>query len=73
VNLWFEKPAPRKTFRSRKGGSVTGALSELGLGLGWAVSAAMLAAQTVWVLIPVAATLAAMAILRAFADPDQAY
>ena len=73
VNLWFEKPAPRKTFRSRRGGSVTGALSELGLGLGWAVSAVMLAAQTVWVLIPVAATLAAMAILRAFANPDQAY
>jgi len=73
VNLWFEKPAPRKAFRSRRGGSATGAIAELGLGLGWGVSAGMAAALSPWALIPMAATAVAMGVLYGLANPDRAY
>jgi ABC-2 type transport system permease protein len=73
VNLWFEKPAPRKSFRSRRGGSVTGAIAELALGLGWGVSAGMAAALSPWAPIPMAVTLVAMGVLYGLANPDRAY
>jgi ABC-2 type transport system permease protein len=73
VNLWFEKPAPRKAFRSRRGGSAIGAVAELALGLGWAVTAAAAAMVSVWALIPAGATLVAMLGLYALAKPERAY
>jgi ABC-2 type transport system permease protein len=73
ANLWFEKAAPRKAFRNRRGGSALGAVAELMLGLGWAVTAGMAAALSPWALIPAALTLVAMGVLRGISDPDRAY
>jgi ABC-2 type transport system permease protein len=73
VNLWFEKAAPRKAFRNRRGGSVLGAVAEMLLGLGWAVTAGMAAAVSPWALIPAALTLVVMGVLRGISDPDRAY
>jgi ABC-2 type transport system permease protein len=73
VNLWFEKPAPRKAFRNRRGGSVIGAIAELLLGLGWAVTTGMAAALSPWALIPAAATMVAMGVLYGLSDPQRAY
>ena len=73
VNLWFEKPAPRKAFRNRRGGSILGAVAEMLLGLGWGVTAGMAAALSPWALIPAAATLVAMGVLYGLSDPDRAY
>jgi ABC-2 type transport system permease protein len=73
INLWFEKPAPRKAFRSRRGGSVLGASAELLIGLGWGVAAAMAAFASPWALIPTAVTLAALAALYGLSAPDRAY
>jgi len=73
VNLWFEKPAPRKAFRSRRGGSALGAVAELLLGLGWGVTAAAAAMGSIWALIPAAATLLVMGGLYALARPERAY
>jgi ABC-2 type transport system permease protein len=73
VNLWFEKAAPRKAFRSRRGGSALGAVAEVILGIGWAVTTGMAAALSPWALIPAALTLVAMGVLRGISDPDRAY
>ena len=73
VNLWFEKPAPRKAFRNRRGGSVVGAISEMLLGLGWAVTAGMAAAMSPWALVPAALTLVAMGVFYGVSEPDRAY
>ena len=73
VNLWFEKPAPRKAFRSRRGGSVAGAIAEIVLGLGWGGAAGLAAAGLAWALIPAALTLVAMGVLYGVSDPERAY
>jgi len=73
VNLWFEKPVPRKNFRNRRGASVTGTLAELFICLGWGVSTGFLAAGSAWGLIPAAVTLIAMGVLYGVSEPDQAY
>jgi ABC-2 type transport system permease protein len=73
VNLWFEKAAPRKSFRNRRGGSVVGAIAEVLVGLGWAVTAGMAAAASPWTLIPAAATLVTMGVLYGISDPERAY
>jgi ABC-2 type transport system permease protein len=73
INLWFEKPAPRKAFRNRRGGSVVGAIAEMLLGLGWAVTAGMAAALSPWALIPAAVTLVAMGVFYGVSEPDRAY
>jgi hypothetical protein len=73
INLWFEKPAPRKAFRNRRGGSIVGAIAEMLLGLGWAVTAGMAAALSPWALIPAAVTLVAMGVFYGVSEPDRAY
>jgi ABC-2 type transport system permease protein len=73
INLWFEKPTPRKAFRNRRGGSVLGAVAEMVVGAGWAVTAGLAASQTPWALAPAVATIAALFILRSIATPNQAY
>ena len=73
VNLWFEKPATRKAFRNRRGGSVLGAVAEVALGLGWAVTAGLAAMRSPWALIPAAITLAATGVLYGLSKPDRAY
>jgi ABC-2 type transport system permease protein len=73
INLWFEKPAQRKSFRSRRGGSALGAIAELVLGLGWAVTTGLAAALSPWALIPAAATLVAMGVLYGLSSPNRAY
>jgi ABC-2 type transport system permease protein len=73
INLWFEKPAARKAFRNRRGGSVVGAVAELALGVGWGVTTGMAAALSPWALIPAAATLATMGVLYGLSNPNRAY
>jgi ABC-2 type transport system permease protein len=73
LNLWFEKTAPRKAFRNRRGGSVIGAVAEIVVGLGWAITAGVAAAGSPWALIPAAATLVALGVLYGLAAPDRAY
>jgi ABC-2 type transport system permease protein len=73
INLWFEKPAERKAFRSRRGGSVLGASAELVLGLGWGAAAALAAGRSVWAVLPAAASLLALAGLRALSNPKRGY
>ncbi len=73
INLWFEKPAPRKAFRNRRGGSVVGAIAEVLLGAGWGATAGFAAAASPWALIPLAATLVAMGVFYGISNPDQGY
>jgi ABC-2 type transport system permease protein len=73
INLWFEKPTPRKAFRNRRGGSVLGAIAETLVCLGWGVTAGMAAAMTPWALIPAAASLVALGVLYGLSDPNRAY
>ena len=73
INLWFEKAAPRKAFRNRRGGSALGAVAEMLIGLGWAITAGMAAALSPWALIPAALTLVTTGVLRGISDPDRAY
>ena len=70
VNLWFEKPAKRSAFRSRRGGSAVATLSELLLGAGWGAAAGLAVVGSPWSLLAAAATLIALGLLRAFAGPD---
>ncbi len=73
INLWFEKPAPRKAFRSRRGGSVLGASAELLIGLGYGVSTGLAAAGTPFALVAIAVSTGALGVLRLFAEPDRRY
>jgi ABC-2 type transport system permease protein len=73
INLWFEKPAPRTAFRSRRGGSVIGASAELLIGLGFGIATGMAAAGTLFALVPIIVSTGALAVLRTFAEPDRRY
>lgn len=73
INLWFEKPATRRVFGSRRGGSMIGASSELILGFGWAVTAALAASGTLLAGLGLGLTLAALGGLYAAARPDRRY
>jgi hypothetical protein len=73
VNLWFEKPAPRKAFRNRRGGSVVGAIAEIVLGLGWAATTGIAAAGQPWALASAGLTLVIMGVLYGVSNPDRAY
>jgi ABC-2 type transport system permease protein len=46
INLWFESPGQRKTFRRRGGGSLMANLAALLLGLTWAATTVGLAARS---------------------------
>jgi ABC-2 type transport system permease protein len=46
INLWFESPGQRKSFRRRGGGSLMANLAALVLGMTWAATTVGLAAQS---------------------------
>lgn len=73
INLWYEKPAPRTAFRSRRGGSVTGASAELLLGLGWAATTGLAGSFSAYALAPGVLSILALGLLRVFARPDRRY
>jgi ABC-2 type transport system permease protein len=73
INLWFEKPASRKAFRSRRGGSVLGAIAELIMGLGWGVTTGMIAALSPYAVIPAAITLLTLGLFYGLANPVKGY
>ncbi len=73
INLWFEKPAPRSAFRSRRGGSVLGAGAELLAGLGFGIATGMAASGLLSALVPLCVSVAGLVLLRIFADPDRRY
>jgi ABC-2 type transport system permease protein len=68
VNLWLEKPTPRKAFRNRRGGSALAAIAEILVGLGWGATAWLAAVGVIWALIPVAITLFGLLVLQRIAD-----
>ena len=72
INLWFEKPAPRSAFRSRRGGSVMGAVGETLVGIAWGLTTGAVAAGSVFAVIPAALTLAGLGILYVVAGPNRA-
>ena len=72
INLWFEKPTPRSAFRSRRGGSVMAAVGETLVGIGWGLTTGVVAAGSVFALIPAAVTLAGLGLLYVLAGPNRA-
>jgi ABC-2 type transport system permease protein len=48
LNLWLEKPMPRRAFRNRRQGSAATAIAEIVAGLGWAMAAWLAAVGTAW-------------------------
>ncbi len=72
VNLWFEKPTPRAVFRTRKGGSVTAAIAETLVGLGWGLTTGVAAASSIFAVAPAVLTLGGMAVLYAMSAPQRA-
>ena len=73
VNLWFEKPLPRKTFRNRGGGSAIVAIAELFIGMAWGVTAFLAAFGSLWALLLLALSLGTMGVMSRFARPLRAY
>ncbi|MDE1986658.1 MAG: hypothetical protein KGL29_09250 [Alphaproteobacteria bacterium] len=50
INLWYEKPQPRKNFRRRIGGSLVATLGDLFVGISWAVTTGFAASGSLWAL-----------------------
>ncbi len=61
VNLWYEKPAQRKSFRTRSSGSLLASLAEFLVGLVWAAAAVLAASARPVALAAVAAALLLLA------------
>jgi ABC-2 type transport system permease protein len=73
INLWFEKPATRKSFRGRRTGSVLAGIAEVLSGIGWGVSAGIAAAGSAWAIAPLAFTLGMLALASTLARPTRVY
>jgi ABC-2 type transport system permease protein len=58
VNLWYEKPAQRRSFRTRSSGSLLASLAEFLVGLAWAAAAVLAASAQ-----PMSLAAAAVALL----------
>ncbi len=72
VNLWFEKPAPRTAFRTRRSGSVTAAIAETLVGMGWGLTTGVAAAGSVFAILPAVFTLGGLALLYSLSAPQRA-
>ena len=63
LNLWLEKPLPRRAFRNRREGSAITAISEILAGLCWAMAAWLAAVGAGWALLPAGIVCTALAAL----------
>jgi ABC-2 type transport system permease protein len=73
INLWFEKPAVRKTFRGRRTGSILVGIMEALLGIGWGAATGIAASGSLLALIPLAVTLGMLALARVLGNPKRGY
>jgi len=73
INLWFEKPASRKTFRGRRTGSVIGSVIEVLVGMGWGATAGLASAGWYWALAPLAITVGLLVLASTVANPTRGY
>ena len=72
INLWFEKPSPRTAFRNRRSGSVLAAVAETLVGMGWGLTTGVLAAGSVFGVIPGLLTIGGLGILYQLAAANRA-
>jgi ABC-2 type transport system permease protein len=71
INLWYEKPAPRKGLRARRQGQVVVALAELIVSGGWSVTAVLALRSPLWALVPGVLTLMVLGALKVLAEPGR--
>jgi hypothetical protein len=57
LNLWNEKPEPRRNFKRRQNSSVASAIGEFIVGAGAGLATGLAAVRSVWVLAPLLFTL----------------
>ncbi|MGA7713827.1 MAG: hypothetical protein WCA81_18180 [Rhizomicrobium sp.] len=50
INLWYERPQPRKNFVRRRGGSFAASMGEMFVGMTWAAATFTAAAGWIWAL-----------------------
>jgi ABC-2 type transport system permease protein len=72
INLWFERPAPRRSFLNRGGGSTLVGVSEIMLSMIWGLATGLAAAGSPGAFIPLAMALMAMGALFRGARPRRA-
>ena len=69
IQLWYEKPASRKTFRRRFGTSWTASLGGFITDMGWGVTAAMAADGSLWAVAAAVLPVGVLALLSMGAEP----